>query len=82
MMLELKNPETYLGHSKHPAEDPEKRKVISAQITLTGFTSGYDLNIHFEGGHRFYDYSETIRGAKMKFAFQCKAGSKWDVLVK
>lgn len=80
-MLELKDPESYEGYVKHPTEDNTIRKVIKATIKPEFSCFGYGLEIYFEGGERFYDWSATERGAKQKFAFQCRKGSVWNRVV-
>lgn len=78
--LILLNPENYEGYAFHPAEDNKIRKVEKAIIKpwiLLEKQFGFSIEIYFEGSLVFSSTSDTIRGAKQQFAFQCRKGSKW-----
>lgn len=77
--LTLLNPEKYKGNSSHPSLDKVIRQVSKATIERdTHLMCWYILIIEFEDGKVYRDSSGSIRGCKQIFAFQCKAGSKWD----
>lgn len=78
--MELIEPNKYEGYCKHPTEDETKKQVVSATIlpnkhSVTGWV---DLIIYFSDGKRFYVSSQSVKGAKQRFAFQCQKGSKWS----
>ncbi len=76
--LKLIQPETYKGYCAHPTADNTRRPVIEAMIKRSYRSGGYDLEIFFTEGKSFYRWSPSVRGAKQCFAFQCRAGSKWE----
>lgn len=78
MTYELLNPEKYTGYNDHPINCEHLHRVKRASISPCRYLSGwFDLRIEFEEGKEFFATSDTIRGLKQRFAFQCKAGSKW-----
>lgn len=74
-------PNEYKGYAAHPTLDKTIRQVIKATITrCTHLSCWYDLKIEFENYKIFTSSSGSIKGCKQIFAFQCKAGSKWEQL--
>lgn len=82
-VLILNDAENYTGYSEHPVIDATVRKVVKADISpceTLGDNGWVMLRIYFEDGVRFSASSPSIKGAKQKFAFQCRKGAKWSVL--
>jgi len=79
-VLVLRDANRYIGFSDHPAQSGAKPKqVVSATIVPYIHLKGWvELTIKYHDGTEFYSTSQSERGAKQQFAFQCSKGSKWD----
>ena len=46
-----------------------------------GKQQGYEIEIIFKNGERYYDSSDTILGCKQHFAFKVRSGAVWKNII-
>ena len=72
----LVNPEKY---------DVEKAFIRPWRYPLNskqnGKQQGYEIEIIFKNGERYYDSSDTILGCKQHFAFKVRSGAVWKNII-